>query len=91
MATSDADRAAQQAFHRLSGLRLRHESMHSALNEVVNLNKTTLSGASEVSVSLVAKTGLTRWCQPASSRRTWTRASTSVAMARVWTRHGSAG
>nr|CAA9356112.1 MAG: hypothetical protein AVDCRST_MAG46-2926 [uncultured Nocardioidaceae bacterium] len=55
MATSDADRAAQQAFHRLSGLRLRHESMHSALNEVVNLTKTTLPGASEVSVSLVAK------------------------------------
>ena len=55
MAISDADRAAQHALHRLSGLRLRHESMHSALHEVVTLTKATLSGASEVSVSLVAK------------------------------------
>lgn len=55
MATSDADRAAQQAFRRLTGLRLRHETMHSALNEVVNLTKSTLPGASEVSVSWVAK------------------------------------
>jgi GAF domain-containing protein len=43
----------QQAFDQLSRLRLQDHSMHSALQEVSDLTKVTVPGASEVSVSLV--------------------------------------
>ncbi len=58
MATSAAGRAVQQAVHRLSGVRLRHQSMQATVQEVADLTKASIPGASEVSVTLVvAKDG----------------------------------
>ena len=54
MTTSDSSpMPAEQAFYRLSRLRLTDHSMHSAMQEIVDLAKVTVPGASEVSISLV--------------------------------------
>lgn len=49
-----APRSHHQAFEQLSALRLREHSLQSALQAVVDLAKTTIPGASEVSISLVS-------------------------------------
>jgi GAF domain-containing protein len=53
--TEGASIPPQQAFDQLGRLRLQDHSMHSALQEVADLTKVTVPGASDVSVSLVVK------------------------------------
>ena len=56
MSTSDgASVSPQLAFQRLADLRLKNHSLESALQQVADLAKASVPGASEVSVSLVSK------------------------------------